>query len=164
MNRREFLKTSMAAAGVAVVGIDCSGQNFLPGSAYFPQSVASGDPKSDSVVLWTRVFDAARPGSDVNVKLELALDEGFRDFVTLSGDIHLMLDAKAAYHNCVKVRITELSAATTYYYRFVYETTGGDTYVSNTGRTKTAPAADADVPVKFGVLSCQDYNGRYYNT
>jgi alkaline phosphatase D len=32
------------------------------------------------------------------------------------------------------------------------------------GRTKTAPAADADVAVKFAYVSCQDFIGRYYNT
>jgi alkaline phosphatase D len=32
------------------------------------------------------------------------------------------------------------------------------------GRTKTAPAAGDDVPVKFVFASCQDYVGRYFNS
>jgi alkaline phosphatase D len=34
---------------------------------------------------------------------------------------------------------------------------------SRVGRTKTAPAADEDVKVRFAVASCQDYSGRYYH-
>jgi alkaline phosphatase D len=29
---------------------------------HFPQSVASGDPRPDRVILWTRLVDAAQPG------------------------------------------------------------------------------------------------------
>ena len=38
-------------------------------TAFFPQSVASGDPRPDSVVLWTRVLDVAQPGVDLPVTL-----------------------------------------------------------------------------------------------
>ena len=41
---------------------------------------------------------------------------------------------------------------------------GETNYVSRVGRTKTAPAAEADVAIKFAYVSCQDYIGRYYNT
>jgi alkaline phosphatase D len=164
MDRRDFLKTSIAAAGVAVVGIDCSRQKYLSGEAYFPQSVASGDPKNESVILWTRVEDATRSTSDVVVNLEMATDESFTELISWSGEPHLVLEAKATFNHCLKVRVTKLSPSTTYYYRFIYEDSAGDTYASNTGRTKTAPEQGADVSVKFAVISCQDYNGRYYNT
>jgi alkaline phosphatase D len=36
--------------------------------------------------------------------------------------------------------------------------------VSPVGRTRTAPAAGDDVPVKFVFASCQDYVGRYFNS
>jgi phosphodiesterase/alkaline phosphatase D-like protein len=35
--------------------------------------------------------------------------------------------------------------------------------VSPTGRTRTGPAEDDDVPVRIAVASCQDYIGRYYH-
>jgi hypothetical protein len=37
---------------------------------FFPQSVASGDPKINSVVLWTRVHDSVMSASDVPLQLQ----------------------------------------------------------------------------------------------
>jgi len=43
----------------------------------FPQSVASGDPRPDSVVLWTRAVNPDQPDGDVTVAMEVATDERF---------------------------------------------------------------------------------------
>jgi alkaline phosphatase D len=59
------------------------------------------------------------------------------------------------------VLVTGLEPYTTYYYRFIVETPDG-VRRSRTGRTKTAPPQDADVPVRFAVLSCQDYSAHYH--
>ncbi|MFK7987863.1 MAG: alkaline phosphatase, partial [Sandaracinaceae bacterium] len=67
-------------------------------------------------------------------------------------------DASPESDHCVRLRLDGLEAGTTYYYRF----TAADAR-SHTGRFRTAAAPDADVPVRFAVLSCQDYVGRYYN-
>jgi len=134
-----------------------------PISAYFPQSVASGDPKSDSVVLWTRVYDTSASG-DLNVKLEVATDSAFKNIVSIDGATSKTITAKASDDGCVKVKIKSLSAKTYYYYRFSYTAKDGSTNYSNYGRTKTAPAASDDASVKFAYASCQDYNGRYYNS
>jgi alkaline phosphatase D len=128
------------------------------GQKYFPQSLASGDPRPDGVVLWTRAVDAAVPG-DVHLSLEVATDAAFQELVVQKKD----LSAVAAHDNTLKVKLKGLNAGTTYYYRFVYET-GGKRLASKVGRTKTAPVAGADVSVKFAVASCQDYAGRYYNS
>ncbi|WP_245678423.1 alkaline phosphatase D family protein [Chondromyces crocatus] len=143
--------------------------------AFFPQSVASGDPRPDSVILWTRLADAAVSG-DLPISFQVALDEAFTQVIALTTESNrrsvaddaagvslASLTAEERYGHCVKVKITGLSPATTYYYRFYYKS--GDTcYASRIGRTKTAPAPDADVPVRFGYISCQDYIGRYYNS
>jgi alkaline phosphatase D len=71
--------------------------------------------------------------------------------------------ALAKYDHCAKVKVTGLAPATIYHYRFIY-VKGGKNLVSHVGRTKTAAAKDADVPVKFAVVSCQDFIGRYYNS
>ena len=131
------------------------------GTAFFPQSLASGDPKPDSVILWTRVSDSDTSG-DLELKLQLALDETFTEVLELDGGSSMTLAAEAAFDHCVKVRLTGLDAATVFWYRFIYEK-DGSSYVSRTGRTKTAPEPDADVMVRFAYTSCQDYNGRYYN-
>ncbi|WP_437314214.1 alkaline phosphatase D family protein [Sorangium sp. So ce385] len=140
--------------------------------AYFPQSVASGDPRPDSVVLWTRLVDSQQT-ADVSLALVVALDEAFTQLVTLtptsssaatvgSTSTRLPVVARAEFDHCVKVKVSGLSPGTTYYYRFYY-TTGDGCVSSRVGRTRTAPAPDADVPVRFAFVSCQDYVGRYYN-
>lgn len=182
MKRRDFLKVVAVSVGALVVGCgpkDDSNDTIEPnnttgtnnglacddtleaGTQFFPQSVASGDPASSTVILWTRVSDG---DADLELELQVALDEEFEQRLELGDDgCALVVAAVAAYDHCVKVRLTDLDAATTYYYRFVYEK-DGTRYTSNIGRTKTAPAADADVAAKFAFVSCQDFNGKYFNS
>ena len=162
-SRRSILKSVVVLAGAgaasSVLEACGGGEKFTTDTKYFPQSLASGDPKAASVVLWTRVEDAAATG-DLSLRLQVATDGSFDN---LTSD-QSALKATAAHHGTLKVKVVGLSAATTYYYRFIYTSAGGATVASRTGRTKTAPAATADAPVKFALLNCQDYVGRYYNT
>ncbi|MFN3199253.1 MAG: alkaline phosphatase D family protein [Bradymonadia bacterium] len=183
-HRRTFMKMLVvaAAAGASpLIGCDddddggasggaggAGGEGGIPGGAggagggdnlpsvddVFPQGIASGDPTPESVILWTRgEIDAFQGAERLNLMYEVATDEGFTDLVS-SGEATLDADTDHAF----RMKVTGLSAATTYYYRFQVE---GVT--SPWGRTKTAPAADADTPVRFAFASCQDYNGRYYH-
>ena len=129
----------------------------LSGERYFPQSIASGDPRPDSVIIWTRLADADRAGTDLPVRLIVTKDRYFAHVV-----YNQVVTAKSAYDHCVKVRVGGLEPGTSYIYFFVYEK-GGTLYLSHTGFTKTAPAPDSEVPVRFAFLNCQDYVGRYYN-
>jgi alkaline phosphatase D len=134
---------------------------WLPGisisQTFFPQSVASGDPRPDSVVLWTRVEDPGLAAVDLPVRLIVTKDIYFANVV-----FNQVLTAKAQYDHCVKFKLTGLQPRTTYYYFFVYYQSG-NIYLSRMGRTKTAPAPGDAVPVRFAFISCQDYIGRYYN-
>ncbi len=175
MRRRTFLEATVVSAGALAIGTGtatgCSSDNEsesegAPEKATppeFPQSIASGDPKPDSVVLWTRVEDDGRASEDLTLTLEVAKDEAFAEIVSLDGELTLTLTAEADFGHCVKARIAKLESATHYFYRFHYTTADGKDVSSLTGRTKTAPAADADVTVRFAVASCQDYIGRYYH-
>ncbi len=170
LKRREFLRATVVTAGVLVTGCsddetvtpkDQPPRELTPGEAYFPQSIASGDPRPASVILWTRLDDPAATG-DLSLDLEIALDEAFTSRVAVGGAETITLTALATFDHCVKARVTGLAAGTLYYYRFVYPS-GGKNYVSRVGRTKTAPAEDADTKVRFAVVSCQDFIGKYYN-
>jgi phosphodiesterase/alkaline phosphatase D-like protein/2',3'-cyclic-nucleotide 2'-phosphodiesterase (5'-nucleotidase family) len=123
----------------------------------FPQSVASGDPTPSSVMLWTRVEPATpeAAASDLPVQLQISTQPSFGTLVQDRAD----LLARVAFDHCVKVRADGLDPYTTYYYRFI---SGGE--VSPVGRTKTAPAPEQAAPVRFAVINCQDYIGRFYNT
>jgi len=124
-------------------------------ASMFPQSVASGDPTPSSVVLWTRIEPASPTTNDVPVSLEVATDPAFGSLVQQQTN----LLARGAFDHCLKVQVGGLSPYTTYYYRFNY---AGQ--ASTVGRTKTAPALNQAAPVRFAVINCQDYIGRYYNT
>ncbi|AWV08595.1 alkaline phosphatase D family protein [Marilutibacter maris] len=123
---------------------------------WFPQSVASGDPRPDRVLLWTRAPDSG--GGAVVLRLQVAADAGFERLL-----VERELRAEASADHCVRVRLRGLAPGTGYHYRFLRETAQG-WVASPHGRTRTAPAADSDEPVSFAVLSCQDYGGRWYNS
>jgi alkaline phosphatase D len=125
----------------------------------FPQSVASGDPRPDSVVLWVRALDPERPEQDTPVELLLALDAEMKQLVSL--DAGTMLATPDTDH-CLLARVGGLTPRTTYYYRFRCQTLAGIAQ-SRVGRTRTAPDADADENVKFAVVCCQDYVGKYFH-
>lgn len=173
LKRRDFLRATLITATTLLLPA-CGGEEIdevtppttpprklTDGAMYFPQGLASGDPKPDSVILWARLDDTSGTG-DLDIEVELATDADFKTVVKLD-TLQTKLKALAKYDHCVKAKVKGLTAATTYYYRFIY-VKGSVNYVSPVGRTKTAPAADADAKVSFAFVSCQDYIGRYYNT
>jgi alkaline phosphatase D len=112
----------------------------------YPQGVASGDPRPDSVILWTR----RAPDAGVSVHrlmVEVASDEGFAHIVA-RGDVQV----SAATDWTCRFLAAGLSPAHEYWYRFVDE--AGQ--MSRTGRTLTAPSDSDDRPVRFAFVSCQD--------
>ncbi|MFC3150578.1 alkaline phosphatase D family protein [Litoribrevibacter euphylliae] len=166
ISRRRFIKTAVAASGAAALPLSgltgCSNSDSNSSSSapnYFPQSLMSGDPRENSVILWTRVNDSSASG-DITLALEVATAS---DFNEASLVLAQEFAAEADHDHCLKVRVINLDAATQYYYRFTY-VKNGKANRTNTGRTKTAPEAGSDTDLKFAYVSCQDYNGRYYNT
>jgi alkaline phosphatase D len=159
LHRRTILQCIAAVAASTAFG--CSRDEEAPPPTtsleHFPQSVASGDPRSDSVVLWTRAVNPAGNGEALRIRLEVGTEAEFRTLV-LEQDVQSL----PAHDHTLKVKVTNLQPRTTYYYRFLYEREG-QRYASPVGRTRTAPASGQDVPVRFVFASCQDFIGRYYN-
>lgn len=172
VTRRRFLTGAVAAgAGFAVggttsrwSGATATAGGGAPGHGAFLHSVASGDPWADSVVIWTRVTPVpqATPGSGVGdptrVRWEVSTDPGF-GAIAVAGETVTGPDRD----HTVKVNVTGLAPATTYYYRFTVldgPSAGG---VSRTGRTRTTPADDvAPDHLRFGVCSCSNYEAGYF--
>jgi alkaline phosphatase D len=130
----------------------------VQGPQFYPQSVASGDPRPDSVILWTRVNDPALAAANLPVRVIVTQDPFFANVV-----MNQVVIARAENDHCVKLKVGGLKPGTTYLYFFAYEK-GGTLYLSRLGRTKTAPAPGSNVAVRFAYFNCQDYNDRYYNT
>ena len=155
-SRRQFLTQSagLAAVGSSAALVACggSGGSSSPSPAQFLYGVASGDPLTDRIILWTH---AKRPNqeSDVNLTWQIATDFGFTSLVT-SGTV---VAANSA-GNTAKVDATGLTAGKTYYFRFTDETGAS----SPIGTTRTLPEAAA-ASVKFAVFSCTLYSAGFFN-
>ncbi|HVG61069.1 MAG TPA: PhoD-like phosphatase N-terminal domain-containing protein, partial [Hyalangium sp.] len=83
IHRRTILQSIVAVAATTAFG--CSDeltteQQAEKARAFFPQSVASGDPRADSVVLWTRAVDEEH-GGDTTLTLEVSTDDTFGQLV-----------------------------------------------------------------------------------
>lgn len=163
-DRRSFLSASgigvLGLAAAARIGVSRSLRPTGPGSpSPFTLGVASGDPRPDSVVLWTRLApDPSDPTGgmsrrDVTVRWEVATDERMRKIVA-SG----RATARARHAHTVHVDVGGLEPAHTYWYRF--RARGAAT---EPARTRTAPARGA-MPkrLRIGQVSCQRFDQGYY--
>ena len=125
----------------------------------FTLGVASGQPRPDSVVLWTRL--APQPQEPlggitqarVDVVCEVFADAGLRQRVWHAS---LATDAERAYS--VHAVPTGLRPGRDYWYRF----RSGDA-LSPVGRTRTAPAETAAVArLRLALASCQHFEQGHY--
>jgi len=116
----------------------------------FYHGVASGDPLTDAVIIWTRVTPDFH--KTVNVNYMVSTDREFKEIVK-SGKT--TTDSTRDY--TVKIDITGLQPATFYYYQF--EAEGKK---SEIGRMKTAPK-DSVKNVRLGFASCSNYSWGYFN-
>jgi alkaline phosphatase D len=121
----------------------------------FPQSVASGDPSVDGIVLWTRVDPNFQAAGD-QLAWQIAATADFTTVLT-EGTTTLT----AAIDNTAKLPITApgvLQPYTVYYYRFIY-----NGVPSRTGRFKTLPLpTDTPPALNVAFIVCQDYGNGFY--
>ena len=149
LSRRSFLKAA-AAIGASLAWVEparASSVHWRERRDLYPEGVASGDPDSNSVILWTR-----RPfaqGTRQLLTVEVAEDETFRRVVA-----HAEAPVSSAADWTARVLIGGLKPAHTYWYRF----TDSDGNGSRVGRTITAPLVSDPRKVNFAFVSCQDIN------
>lgn len=149
LSRRAFAAQA-AAMGAALAFGSTAARAATPAPVerrdLYPQGVASGDPRSDSVILWTRRAPDAGAARH-RLMVEVANDPTFGAIVA-RGDV----EVTAATDWTCRFLAAGLSPAREYWYRFVDDAGNA----SRVGRTLTAPADDDDRPVKFAFVSCQD--------
>jgi alkaline phosphatase D len=169
-SRREILK-GMGAAGLTplvITGCGDSGSSDSPplpdlpvyeydgplgpeSSLLFEHGVASGDPLTDAVVIWTRVSPEVTT-EPVEVWWEMALDESFQER-TAQGTV--TTDASRDF--TVKADVSGLLWGRNYYYRFALQGRW-----SPVGRTRLAPLPNEAAKLRFGVCSCANYGFGYF--
>jgi alkaline phosphatase D len=160
VGRRTFLVGAAATAAMVRIGwpFGMASAGLQP-SGPFSLGVASGDPLSDRVMLWTRLATDptdvdATPSDAVEVEWTVYADDGLTDVVT-SGTT----TAEAAFAHSVHVDATGLEADTWYWYQFV-----AGAVESPVGRTRTAPAGGCTTDhLRFGFASCQNWTAGYYS-
>jgi len=161
-SRRNFLvKTASASAAVAMIGTlaACGGGDpkavFLvpPPKADFKYGVASGDPLTDRVILWTHA-KIANSTDAVWLTWQVAADNAFATVVRTG-----RVQTTQASSFTAKIDVTGLTAGTSYFYRFVDDAG----VISTVGTTRTLPAANAS-SVKLAVFSCALYSEGFFNT
>ncbi len=161
LSRREFVLA--AAAGLLPLLQSCAngdgeasqdaGQPTPIDAASFDHGVASGDPLSDAVILWTRALPAAGE-QQARVLCEIAVEP------TFSAPLRrLSVVALAVQDFTIKIDVEGLSADTVYYYRF--RSASGDSAI---GRTRTAPAAGVSVEhLRLAFVTCSNYVAGYFH-
>ncbi|GAA1677702.1 alkaline phosphatase D family protein [Kribbella yunnanensis] len=162
ISRRTLVLGGLAAAGVSALPVRSAVIAATAAVPYpFQLGVASGDPDSSSVVLWTRLapspLNADGLGgmgtADVTVDWQVSTTDTFATLVA-SGSVV----AKSAGAHSVHVIAGGLNPDFDYFYRF-----RAQGHLSPVGRTRTAPAAGTngrDLVMAFA--SCAHYEEGYY--
>jgi len=149
LTRRQTLTALLAGSGTSLLG--CTGPLIEePKDATFLHGVASGDPKRDAIILWTRVTTKAR--TNVPIHWSIAQDPEFSNIIRFGET-----QTSASVDFAVKIDVRELSPGTIYYYRFKV----GDKQ-SPVGRTRTLPSSDAE-KISLAIVSCSHYAFGYFN-
>src|SRR5262245_33951082 len=149
LSRRQFIAAAAAIGATTAWGAAetaPSRVNWQERRDLFAEGVASGDPASDSALLWTR-YSAGGTAEAVPLTVEVAEDPGFARVVATARTRALA----AADHTC-RVLVGGLRPGRVYWYRFATESGAG----SRVGRTRTAYAEDDPRPVRFTFVSCQN--------
>ena len=159
LSRRDFIRVSMAGLGAAVLSTGLAGcasetetatQSAAdPVVVSFNYGVASGDPLSDRVILWTHVSPA--DGNPVMVSWDVFEAQSGERVISGSKQV----GADSGY--TLKVDAAGLKPGTRYRYRFKANGTE-----SPEGLTRTLPAGSVD-SATLAVVSCSNYPAGYFH-
>jgi len=155
LTRRDLFKGASAlGVGLAIpaAAAACAAPPLPKGlDGPFRHGVASGDPDTSSVVLWTRVDGLVGAGS-TTVNWEMSTTPDMASVVATGATA-----TGAERDGTVRVIAGGLQPGTSYFYRFTT-----DDGSSPVGRARTTPAGPAS-NVRLGVTSCSNYAfGNFY--
>ena len=149
MKRRQALKiSSIGAIGLtASIGSSCSKNTYV-----FNHGVASGDPLSDRVILWTRV--TPQQAGPVRVILEVSKDKSF-SLIVFSQKLQTssLSDYTIKYDFLAKKYCDSDKG---FFYRF-----RAGNAISEIGKSKTF--SENTISAKIGIFSCSNFPAGYFN-
>jgi alkaline phosphatase D len=159
-HRRAFLIRAAALGAAAFLRPAAASGRMPPRFSSYPFTlgVASGAPRPDGFVIWTRLAPQPLTGGGldpepVEVRWEVAHDARFRR-IAAQGSAIASPDAAHSVH----VEVEGLAPRRGWHYRFM---AGNEE--SATGRACTAPEAGArDARLRLAYASCQQYEQGYF--
>ena len=152
LSRRALLKLLAASSASIVVSSGLQGcvlDSDKTTEVTFDYGVASGDPLSDRVIIWTHITSLKQV--PVTVSWEVATDPKFTQLVNSDS---APVDEQTDY--TLKVDVEGLNPGTRYYYRF-----RAQGVVSAVGQTKTLPMNPESV--KLAVFSCANFPAGFFH-
>lgn len=165
MDRRKFFKQSLIASGgliIAPLYISCKDDDSEDTPVVeesgikiqnFNHGVASFDPISDAVIIWTR-FEGQ--DNDVDISWQVATDPNFQNIVREGKNT-----AKKEFDFTLNIDVQELPSGLKFYYRFIEENTQS---MSVVGETITLPReGQALDKITLAVASCANFASGFFN-
>ncbi|GLB51786.1 alkaline phosphatase [Neptunitalea chrysea] len=161
-SRREFIYRSLLATGGVMLSanfISCKNDDDTAPSGSIPEDltennfdygVASFDPTSSQVIIWTRYTTEA---SSVAITWQISTDENFEDILR-SGEVTTTADRDYT----IAVEVQELDPSQKLYYRFIQI---DDETVSPVGETITFPENASEVTI--AICSCSNFPAGLFN-
>ncbi|MEC8525536.1 MAG: alkaline phosphatase D family protein [Pseudomonadota bacterium] len=147
LSRREFLIDSLASGFVLAGGKDQRTQSGYP----FQHGVASGDPLSDAIIIWTRLTPSGQPGG-LAYRWVIATDRGLNNIVAEGSGYTSAERDYTAKHD-----VRGLAPGHAYFYAFYCMG-----HWSDTGRFRTLPDGHVD-RIRLAFTSCSNYAAGYFN-
>lgn len=152
IERRRLIVGGALGLGALTLPVGRSLAAEVLGAKGFTNNVASGEPGSDSMLLWTRYVPSAS-ANEARLDAELALDPEFTRVVA-GGSVRT-----GAFRDwTAKLTVDGLQPRTTYWYRFI----APDGSKSPVGRTKTLPLGEVE-RFSLGLFSCSNLPLGWFN-
>ncbi len=150
LDRRSFLLTGSLGLGAFAVPGFAQTPN-VTNARGFTHAVASGEPGSDSMLLWTRYVPAS--GDSAELRVELSESPDFAKVVATGSQI------TGAWRDfTAKITVDGLNPNTRYHFRFV----APDGSFSPVGTTKTLPQGPVD-RFRTATFSCSNMPYGFFN-
>jgi alkaline phosphatase D len=151
IDRRALLTTAgFGIGGLLLPGGALMAQTLL-GLTGFTHGVASGEPGSDSVLLWTRY----KPETGAPAKVRVEISES-RDFAKITGGGQMVTGPWRDH--TVKITVDGLAPGKWHWFRFI----APDGSISAVGRTKTLPAGKS-AKFNIAIFSCANLGFGEFN-
>jgi alkaline phosphatase D len=156
LSRRSFLGGAAAGAAALIALRDpfALARSSVPVArgGTFAQGVASGQPTTNGITLWSRIDGLDR---ESRVQFEISPDPDFRRIIHRQDALVSPQSGSTALQRVYDAKV--LAPGEQYFYRcLTCDTT------SSVGRFRTARPADSEETVRIGFFSCQDFEAGFY--